>query len=197
MNKSLIEIHNMEQMKELQNSHKSFLVVLFYTESSDRSKEVLAILSEIKQDKPDTAIAAVNASYVKNIHPNFGITSVPTVITLKKGRIVKKLEGSHQKAMYEALLMEAPRKRSDGTELPPLRAVVYRTPTCPHCNTVKSYLRKHGVPFREVDVSKDERAAREMTERSGSMGVPQTEINGKMVVGADIARLNELIGVRE
>ena len=49
--------------------------------------------------------------------------------------------------------------------------------------------------FREVDISRDERAAQELVRRSGQMGVPQTDIDGRIVVGFDKARLDELLGI--
>lgn len=62
---------------------------------------------------------------------------------------------------------------------------VYSTPTCPWCTKLKAYLDEKGVAYEDVDVSADQEAARKMIERSGQMGVPQTEINGKMIVGFD------------
>lgn len=63
------------------------------------------------------------------------------------------------------------------------KIIVYSTPTCPYCNLVKDYLNQKGIEFEEKDVSKDRVAAREMIKRSGEMGVPQIEINGKIIVG--------------
>jgi glutaredoxin-like YruB-family protein len=62
---------------------------------------------------------------------------------------------------------------------------VYTTPTCPWCHRLKDFLREKGVDFQEIDVSKDQEAARKMIEKSGQMGVPQMEINGKIIVGFD------------
>lgn len=62
---------------------------------------------------------------------------------------------------------------------------VYSTPTCPWCAKLKAYLRDKGVEFDNIDVSADQAAAQQMIEKSGQMGVPQTEINGKMIVGFD------------
>ena len=59
---------------------------------------------------------------------------------------------------------------------------VYSTPTCPYCHMLKNWLKEKKVPFVDVDVSKDQKAAMEMVSRSGQMGVPQTLINGKKVV---------------
>lgn len=63
------------------------------------------------------------------------------------------------------------------------KIVVYSTPTCPYCGLVKDYLKEKGVEFEEKDVSKDRAAARKMVEKSGQMGVPQVDINGKIIVG--------------
>ncbi len=47
----------------------------------------------------------------------------------------------------------------------------------------KDYLEKEKVPFRVVDVSEDEKAAREMVEKSGQMGVPVLEVEDLVIVG--------------
>jgi glutaredoxin 3 len=51
------------------------------------------------------------------------------------------------------------------------RVLVFTTPSCPWCRRAKSYLRDRRVPFREIDVSRDEAAARDLIRRSGQMGV--------------------------
>jgi glutaredoxin-like YruB-family protein len=63
------------------------------------------------------------------------------------------------------------------------KVIVYSTPTCPYCVIVKQYLTKKGVAFKDVDVSRDHVAAQEMINKSGQMGVPVIDIDGKIVVG--------------
>jgi len=60
---------------------------------------------------------------------------------------------------------------------------VYSTPTCPYCKMVKEFLNEKGVEFKEIDVSTDRDAVKTMVEKSGQMGVPQIEINAKIIVG--------------
>ncbi len=62
---------------------------------------------------------------------------------------------------------------------------VYSTPTCPWCAKLKEFLDEKKVEYENIDVSVDHEAAKHMMEKSGQMGVPQTEINGKMIVGFD------------
>ena len=72
-----------------------------------------------------------------------------------------------------------------------MKIKVYTTPTCPWCHKVKDFLKEKKVEFEEVDVAADQEAAKKMVEKSGQMGVPQIEINGKMIVGFDQAAIEE------
>ncbi len=76
------------------------------------------------------------------------------------------------------------------------RVIVFSTPNCPYCNMAKRYLRERGIRFRDVDVSRDPAAARDMVRRSGQQGVPVIDINGKIVVGFDRAKINQLLGLK-
>ena len=62
---------------------------------------------------------------------------------------------------------------------------VYSTPTCPWCKKAKEYLNSKNIEFEDVDVSKNQEAAREMIEKSGQMGVPQIQVGEEIIVGFD------------
>ena len=66
---------------------------------------------------------------------------------------------------------------------------VYSTPTCPWCDRAKEYLRSRDVPFRDVDVSQDMDAAREMVQMTGQQGVPVIATDNEVIVGFDQLRL--------
>lgn len=66
---------------------------------------------------------------------------------------------------------------------------VYSTPTCPWCDRAKEYLRSRSVPFRDVDVSRDMDAAREMIQLTGQQGVPVIATEHEVIVGFDQLRL--------
>ncbi len=75
------------------------------------------------------------------------------------------------------------------------RVVVFSTPTCPHCRSAKRYLKQKGIRYTEVDVSRDERAARDMARISGQQSVPVITIGGRPVVGFDRAKIDRLLGL--
>ncbi|HET8976659.1 MAG TPA: glutaredoxin family protein [Solirubrobacteraceae bacterium] len=82
-----------------------------------------------------------------------------------------------------------------GAAKPRHRVLVFTTPTCPWCNRAKAYLRQQHVPFREVDVSRDTAAARDLVRRTGQMGVPVVEIDGRPIVGFDRAQIDRRLGL--
>jgi glutaredoxin 3 len=75
--------------------------------------------------------------------------------------------------------------------------VVFTTPTCSWCRVVKQHLKKHNIRFKEIDVSKDERAARDMVRRTGQQGVPVTLIQNRPIVGFNKQQINRLLGIKE
>jgi glutaredoxin-like YruB-family protein len=88
------------------------------------------------------------------------------------------------------------------SRVPPMRApakahrvLVFTTPSCPWCVRAKQYLRERNIVFREVDVSHDAAAARDLVRRTGQMGVPVVEIDGRPIVGFDKPHIDRLLGL--
>lgn len=70
---------------------------------------------------------------------------------------------------------------------------VYVTNSCPFCTLLKNFLNENQIPFKEVNVENDPVAMRHVVQQTGQMGVPQTEINGKWVIGFDPETIMSLI----
>ena len=62
------------------------------------------------------------------------------------------------------------------------------------CNRTKEFLRTHNIPFTDRDITQDESALAEL-EKLGVMTSPVTVVDGQTVVGYDIKRLSELLGL--
>lgn len=72
---------------------------------------------------------------------------------------------------------------------------VYSTPTCVYCKTLKGYLKKNGIEFEDIDVSKDEKQLQDMIKKSGQMGVPVIDIDGEIIVSFDKAKIDKLLKI--
>ena len=64
-----------------------------------------------------------------------------------------------------------------------MSVTLYSTPSCSYCRLAKDYLRKHKIPFSEYNVASNQAKADEMVRKSGQMGVPVLDINGRILVG--------------
>ncbi|MBI5225308.1 glutaredoxin family protein [Candidatus Micrarchaeota archaeon] len=73
--------------------------------------------------------------------------------------------------------------------------IVYTTKTCVYCNATKEFLKNNSVQFKEVDVGVDQKAAEEMFEKSGQVGVPVVEIEGTIIIGYDKDAMREELGL--
>ncbi|MGG6432657.1 glutaredoxin family protein [Anoxybacillus sp. D401a] len=73
------------------------------------------------------------------------------------------------------------------------QVTVYTTTTCPYCTLLKNFLAERGIPFKEVNLHHHPEAVDYVVRSTGQMGVPQTEINGRWVVGFDPQRIMQLL----
>ena len=73
---------------------------------------------------------------------------------------------------------------------------VYSTSACPYCHMTKEFLKKNNIEFEDIDVSNDQKAAQEMIEKSGQMGVPVIDVNGKIIVGYNVTTLKETLKIK-
>jgi len=60
---------------------------------------------------------------------------------------------------------------------------VYSTPTCVYCKMAKEYFKSKSIAFTEYNVAEDDSKRDEMVTKSGQLGVPVIDIDGKIFVG--------------
>jgi glutaredoxin len=61
---------------------------------------------------------------------------------------------------------------------------------------VKSYFKSHNITFKDIDVSRDVNAARDMVRRTGQQGVPVILIGNRTVVGFNKALIDKLLEIK-
>ncbi|MDA8362969.1 MAG: glutaredoxin family protein [Gammaproteobacteria bacterium] len=61
--------------------------------------------------------------------------------------------------------------------------VLYAVPRCDSCDLVRAYLKRHNVPFREVNVSTNSKAQLQMRKAVGDLSVPAVTIGSKVIQG--------------
>jgi glutaredoxin 3 len=68
---------------------------------------------------------------------------------------------------------------------------LYSTKWCTHCKMAKNFFKENKVKFKDMNVQDDEKAAEEMLDKSGQMGIPVIDINGTIILGFDIEELRK------
>ncbi len=193
----LKNIASHDEMLQFLNDGKRNYVLLYKkgTDASDCSyKNVAEALDNVK----DIQVAAADVNVVRDIHGKYSITSAPTLMVFEGKNFIKTIKGCNENNYYKGLFEDAlfTAKSSTGDEKPQKRVTVYSTPTCTWCNALKTHLKTNGIRFTDVDVSRDQSAAEAMVRKSGQQGVPQTDINGQIIVGFDKSKINTLLGIQ-
>ena len=83
-----------------------------------------------------------------------------------------------------------------GVNLTNKQVIIFSTSTCTWCRKVKDYLKEKKVKFKEVDVARDQKAARDMVRKSGQQGVPQIWINNYPIVGFDKTKIDRMLKIK-
>jgi len=188
-------ISHSDFLSKVSKTGRSFL--LLYKPDNDQSICAFQNIENAirKSGKPEFFTADV--SVVRDIHQIYGVTTVPSLLVFHGNKLTGVIKGCHDSNYYKALAENSLFSASNSEDANPVRRVtVYSTPTCSWCNTLKTWLQKNNVKYSDVDISGDQKAAEELVRRSGQQGVPQTDINGSIVVGFDQIKLKQLLGIQ-
>lgn len=183
-----------ELKKSLNNNERSYL--LLYKDDSEKSQCAKAAIDTINESYSDINFLFSDVTNVRDIHPEYSVKTVPTLIEFEKDKAKSIIKGCHTESYYKAIFDEAvfiAKAKKEGKTIK--RVTVYSTPSCSWCNTLKTHLRKSNIRFNDIDVSKNQTAAEEMKRKSGQQGVPQTDINGDIIVGFDKVKINRLLEI--
>ena len=72
---------------------------------------------------------------------------------------------------------------------------IYSTATCPYCIKAKQFLKDNNIEFENIDVGENPEKAQEMVDKSGQMGVPVLDVDGKIILGFDKDAIKESLGI--
>jgi peroxiredoxin/glutaredoxin len=80
--------------------------------------------------------------------------------------------------------------------LPHGGVVMYCTPWCPDCREARKWLAAHKVPYTEVDISTNLKAAKQVELwANGTRTTPTFDIDGTIIVDYDLAQLEKVLAI--
>lgn len=188
-------ISNIDELKTAVQSNENVWLLLFKKGSAQSDCAFENFLVAEKKEK-DKVLLYADVNGVRDIHPQYNVTSVPALLHFENGSLKNIVKGCHRPEQFNTIFEKvAVAVTAQNGEKTRKNVTVYTTPTCTWCTTVKRHLQENGIQYREVNVAADQKAAEAMVRRSGQQGVPQTDINGEIIVGFDKARINSLLGI--
>jgi glutaredoxin-like YruB-family protein len=190
---------SIQSYKELKNEliGKEKAYLLLYKSEAENSDCALRTIEKVAELFESITFLKTDVKEVRDIHTEFNITTAPALLEFENGQYTNVIKGCNSNSFYKAIFDDAVYKaeiKDSGKK--EKRVTVYSTPTCTWCNTIKTYFKQNRIRFTDVDVSKDQKAAEEMVRKSGQQGVPQTDIEGTIIVGFDKKRINELLDLK-
>ncbi len=98
-----VQMINKNNFEEIKNSDK--LVLLdFYADWCGPCRMVAPILHEIAEERPDVLVGKINVDEEEDLAAAFGVYSIPTLVVMKKGEVVRQTSGARPKAQLLAIL---------------------------------------------------------------------------------------------
>ena len=98
-----VQMINKNNFEEIKNIYK--LVLLdFYADWCGPCRMVAPILHEIAEERPDVIVGKINVDEEEDLAAAFGVYSIPTLVVMKKGEVVRQTSGARPKAQLLAML---------------------------------------------------------------------------------------------
>ena len=99
---SLIKV-NKDNFKEIELSEKAVLLD-FYADWCGPCRMVAPIVEEIANERDDIIVGKINVDDEPELAQRFNVVSIPTLVVMKGGEVVKQSAGARPKAQILAML---------------------------------------------------------------------------------------------
>ena len=88
---------------EIKNSEKTVLLD-FYADWCGPCRMVSPLVDEIAEERNDVIVGKINVDNEPELAQAFGVSSIPTLVVLKDGKVVNQSAGARPKAQIIAML---------------------------------------------------------------------------------------------
>lgn len=94
---------NKTNFEEIKNSEKTVLLD-FFAEWCGPCRMVSPIVDEIAEERTDITVGKINVDEEPELSAAFSVSTIPTLVVMKNGKIVNQSSGARPKAQILALL---------------------------------------------------------------------------------------------
>ena len=98
-----ININNNNFLSEVMNSDKKVLLD-FWAPWCAPCRMVVPMVEEIAKERPDIKVGKINVDENPELAKQFGVLSIPTLVVMEKGKILRQERGARPKKAILAML---------------------------------------------------------------------------------------------
>ena len=80
------------------------VLVDFYADWCGPCRMVAPFIEEIAEERPDVTVGKINVDDQPELASAFGVATIPTLLVIKDGKVVKQTSGARPKAQILAML---------------------------------------------------------------------------------------------
>ncbi|XP_043269042.1 glutaredoxin 3 isoform X3 [Venturia canescens] len=189
---------------------KDLSVVHFYAEWAAQCGQINDVLEEVaKSNEYKTAnCAKIIAEDVPAISLKHGVSAVPTILLLRNGAVVDRVDGANPEALVEKIKEQLADERSTSADsLKPQMSLEERlkklinqapcvlfmkgdpaNPRCGFSRTIVSLLDGYNTDYKTFDILQDNAVREGLKKFSNWPTYPQLYLNGELLGGLDIIK---------
>eukprot|EP01147_Barroeca_monosierra_P000552 gene552-3869_t len=201
-----------EMLKLINDAGSSVVVAHFWADWAPQCKQVDDVMSELAKRYLGLKFTRVEAEAVPELSEKFSVTVVPTVVLLKKGNLLDRVEGANVPELakkIEGCLSDSstssPAATGGGESTisnlnAKLQALIHAAPVmlfmkgtadeprCGFSRTMVDILRQHELEFSVFNILADEEVRQGLKKYSDWPTYPQLYVDGELIGGLDIVK---------
>ncbi|EDQ87187.1 uncharacterized protein MONBRDRAFT_38141 [Monosiga brevicollis MX1] len=195
----------------------ALVVVHFWADWAPQCQQMDAVMAELHKAYPTIKLARVEAEALADVSEEYEIMAVPTMLLFKLSKVVDRVNGANAPELsakvqkHQAVVAQVPKLAEVAVEDPklslndklhklinaaPMMLFMKGTadePQCGFSRTMVELLRSVDAEFSTFNILADDEVRQGLKTYSNWQTYPQLYINGELIGGLDVVKLNPIL----
>ncbi|KAM3181308.1 hypothetical protein ACTXT7_014621 [Hymenolepis weldensis] len=199
---AVLELKNLEDLTGFISGSEQPILIYLHAKWANECKQITEVFQTLAKEDDDRNIrfAMVDAENVQQFCEEYKVTSVPTVLYLKKGKEMARVQGANAAELTKTVSSLRSASVSAESLNDRLKALINQAPImlfmkgtpegaqCKFSRTMLDILNKYDVRFGSFNVLSDDTVREGLKTYSNWPTYPQLYVKGELIGGVDIVK---------